>query len=68
MKQASRCYYGLALILMSKQFGSKPLTAENLKQLDLKDIENKLHDKKMSLSNPEDLQLFGTALLKEGLL
>jgi hypothetical protein len=67
MKQASRCYYGLALMLIAKKLGSQPLTAEELQTLDLRNILDKLDNKTMSLTNPHDIELFGASLIKEGL-
>ncbi len=67
MKQVSRCYYGVLLTFMAKNFGSQPLTAEEIQELDLENIQNKLNDKKMSLANPHDMEVFAAALIKAGL-
>ncbi|HXH54528.1 MAG TPA: choline/ethanolamine kinase family protein [Gammaproteobacteria bacterium] len=67
MKQVSRCYYGVLLTFMAKNFGSQPLTVEEIQELDLENIQNKLNDKKMSLANPHDMEVFAAALIKAGL-
>lgn len=67
MKQVSRCYYGLLLTFMARNFGSEPLTAKEIKGLDLENIQTKLNEKKMSLANPHDMEVFAASLIKAAL-
>ncbi len=68
MKQVSRYVYGIVLMKRAKNLGAKPLSQNEVDKIDLQCVYEQIRAGQLKLNNPNHLEIFGAALLKEGLI